>query len=128
MPSRVSKALVGIVQPDFDGWLCSIIMAGDNLCDACEKFRTNQPLNFWPIAGLKFLYNTFAYMLLNRVDAFLEPGQPEEQHGFKTKHRVEEHLLTENLVLDKAKHANVRAFAGRFHTNRQRLETPQYTV
>ena len=29
------------------------------------------------------LYKTFAYLLLGRLEQFLEAGQPEEQHGFR---------------------------------------------
>ena len=32
----------------------------------------------------------------------MEAGQPEEQHGFRPGRRLEEHLVTANLVLDKA--------------------------
>ena len=40
-------------------------------------------------------------MLLARVEPALEIHQPEEQHGFRKGHRIEEHLLTANLVVDK---------------------------
>ena len=42
--------------------------------------------------------------MLGRIEAPLEAGQPEEQHGFRTQKRIEEHLLTTNLVLDKPLH------------------------
>ena len=44
----------------------------------------------------------FAYFLLGRLEQFLEAGQPEEQYGFRPGRRLEEHLVTANLVLDKA--------------------------
>ena len=49
-----------------------------------------------------FLIQNFAYFLLGRLEQFLEAGQPEEQHGFQPGRRLEEHLVTANLVLDKA--------------------------
>ena len=57
--------------------------------------------DFRPIAVVRLLYKTFAYLMLGRIEETLEAGQPEEQHGFRAQRRVEEHLLTTNLVLDK---------------------------
>ena len=37
-----------------------------------------------------------------RIEHTLDTYQPEEQHGFRSKYRLEEHLLTANLVPDKA--------------------------
>ena len=45
---------------------------------------------------------TFAYLELGRIKATLDAGQPKEQHGFRADGRIEQHLLTTNLVLDKA--------------------------
>ena len=39
----------------------------------------------------------FAYMLLARVDPILDNQQPEEQHGFRTHYRLEEHIITANI-------------------------------
>ena len=39
--------------------------------------------------------------MLGRIEATLEAGQPEEQHGFRAQRRIEEHLLTTDFVLDK---------------------------
>ena len=39
---------------------------------------------------------------LGRSEHTLDTYQPEEQHGFRSKYRFEEHLLTANLFLDKA--------------------------
>ena len=39
--------------------------------------------------------------MLGRIEATLDAGQPEEQHGFRAGKRIEEHLHTTNLVLDK---------------------------
>ena len=56
--------------------------------------------DFRPIAVVRLLYKTFAYLVLGRIEATLDAGQPEEQHGFRAGRRIEEHLLTTNLVLD----------------------------
>ena len=41
-------------------------------------------------------------MILGRIEAPLEAHQPEEQHGFRKHRRMDEHLLTATLFLDKA--------------------------
>ena len=46
-------------------------------------------------------------MILGRVETQLETHEPEEQHGFRGGKRVEEHLVTTHLVLDKFSSANV---------------------
>ena len=63
--------------------------------------RALQPTDFRPVASLRLLYKTFAYMILGRIEKQLDKAQPEEQHGFRAKYRMEEHLLTANLVIDK---------------------------
>ena len=40
-------------------------------------------------------------MVLARVERVLEANQPEEQHGFRGGRRLEEHLVSANLVIDK---------------------------
>ena len=57
--------------------------------------------DFRPIASVRVLYKVFAYLLLGRIEDTLEASQPEEQHGFRAHRRIEEHLLTMNVVLDK---------------------------
>ena len=57
--------------------------------------------DFRRIAVVRLLYRTFAYFAVGRIEAILNAGQPEEQHGFRADRRIEEHLLTTNLVLDK---------------------------
>ena len=52
------------------------------------------------------LYKTFAYMILGRIERCLEDGQPEEQHGFRSGRRLEEHLVAANLISDKFFAAN----------------------
>ena len=46
-------------------------------------------------------------MIFGRVETQLETHQPEEQHGFRGGRRVEEHLVTTRLVLDKLSNADV---------------------
>ena len=59
------------------------------------------PADYRPMASVRLLYKIFAYMMLARVEPALEIHQPQEQHGFRKGHRIEEHLLTANLVVDK---------------------------
>ena len=67
-----------------------------------KKARAQQPSDFRPIANIRLLYKTFAFMILARIEASLEAHQPEEQHGFRKHRRKDEHLLTATLFLDKA--------------------------
>ena len=62
---------------------------------------TKSTSDFRPIAVVRLLYKTFAYLVLGRIKATLDTAQPEEQHGFRADRRIEEHLLTTNIVLDK---------------------------
>ena len=55
-----------------------------------------------------FAVQTFSYVLLSRIEATLDAHQPEEQHGFRKGRRVEEHLLTANLIIDKSSACNLR--------------------
>ena len=67
-----------------------------------KKTRAVQPSDFRPVANTRLFYKVFAYMLLGRVEDTLEIHQPEAQHGFRPNRRLEEHLVTANLFLDKA--------------------------
>ena len=49
---------------------------------------------FTPIANLR---KVFAYLVLGAMEHTLDTNQLEEQHGFSSKYRVEEHLLAANL-------------------------------
>ena len=69
--------------------------------------RARVPAAFRPIASLRLLYQVFAYLVLGRIEETLEQHQPEEQHGFRSGRRIEEHLLTANVVIDKTLLANV---------------------
>ena len=66
------------------------------------KFRSAKlPSDFRPIASVRILYKVFTYMVLARVEPVLEANQPEEQHGLRGGRRLEEHLVSANLVIDK---------------------------
>ena len=76
-----------------------------------KKIRAKAVGNFRPIASVRLLYKLFAYMLLGRVEQRLESEQPEEQHGFRANRRLEEHLLTATLVIEKTLAANCPLWA-----------------
>ena len=59
------------------------------------------PADCRPIPSVRLFYKIFAYMMLARMEPALEMHEPEEQHGFRKGHQIEEHLLTANLVVDK---------------------------
>ena len=63
--------------------------------------RAKTTSDFRPIAIVLLFYKVFAHMLLARIEPLIEAGQPEEQHGFRPNRRLEEHLVTANLVVDK---------------------------
>ena len=66
------------------------------------KFKNAKlPSDIRPIASVRTLYKVFTYMVLARVEPVLEASQPEEQHGFRCGRRLEEHLVSANLVIDK---------------------------
>ena len=56
--------------------------------------------DYMPIVTWRLLYKTFSYLVLSRIEGILEAGQPEEQHGFRQNRRLEEHLLTTNMIID----------------------------
>ena len=72
-----------------------------------KNSRSKVPSDYRPIANIRLFYKLFAYMILGRTQAQLESTQPEEQHGFRSGRRVEEHLVTTQLVFDKLLRANV---------------------
>ena len=41
-------------------------------------------------------------LILGRIEHTLDTHQPEEQHGFRSKYRFQEHLLAANAFLDTA--------------------------
>ena len=60
--------------------------------------------NFRPVAIGRLGCKTFAYcaahFLFERIEGTLEQCQPEEHHRFRSKHRIEGHLLRANVVID----------------------------
>ena len=62
--------------------------------------------DFRPIANVCLLCKLFAYLMLGRTEDALEATQPEEQHVFRQGRRIEEHLLTANVCLQKNLAAN----------------------
>lgn len=66
-----------------------------------KKAKAVHASDFRPIAMVRLLYKTFAYMVLGRIESMLDKHQPEEQHGFRKRYRIEKHLLTANLLVDK---------------------------
>eukprot|EP00438_Fugacium_kawagutii_P020700 Skav225256 [mRNA] locus=scaffold4099:835:1566:+ [translate_table: standard] len=67
-----------------------------------KKAKACQPSDFRPIAVVRLFYKTLAYMILGHIEGCLDEMQPEAQHGFRQGRRIEEHLLTANLMIDKA--------------------------
>ena len=67
-----------------------------------KKLKAKQVTDFRPIANLRLLYKLLAYLVLGRLEHVLDAQQPEEQHGFRAGRRLEEHLLSANILLDKA--------------------------
>ena len=67
-----------------------------------KRGRAQQPSDFRPIGNIRLLYKTLAFMILGRIEAVLGAHQPEEQHGFRKHRRMDEHLLSATLFLDKA--------------------------
>ena len=57
--------------------------------------------DFRPVANVHLQYKLFAYHMLGRMEDSLEAMQPEEQHGFRQGRRIEEHLLTAKVCLQK---------------------------
>ena len=72
-----------------------------------KSSSSKTPGDFRPIASLRLLYKLFAYLLLGRLENLLDASQPEEQHGFRSDRRIEEHLLTASLVMEKTLAANL---------------------
>ena len=72
-----------------------------------KSASSRQPKDFRPIANTRVLYKLFAYLVLGRIEQTLDSAQPEEQHAFRSDRRIEEHLLTACLVIEKTLAANI---------------------
>ena len=77
-------------------WLCTLF----NMLP--KKMRPKQVGDFRPIANIRLFYKVFACLVLDGIEHQFDDHQPEEQHGFRRGKRIEEHLLTANVFLDKA--------------------------
>ena len=66
-----------------------------------KTMRAKTVTDFRPIAPTRIFLQQIAYMLLARMDPILDNQQPEEQHRFRAHYRLEEHLITANIVIDK---------------------------
>jgi hypothetical protein len=69
--------------------------------------RAQQTGDFRPMACLRLLYKVYAYMIPGLIEDTLESQQPEEQCGFRQGRRLEENVLAANVVIDKARNADV---------------------
>jgi len=67
--------------------------------------------DYRPIASVRVLYKLFAYLMLGRLEHELDKHQPEEQHAFRADYRIEEHLLTANMFLDKTRSVGIPVWA-----------------
>ena len=105
-PENVVTALVGIMNQILhtgqvpSSWQKTMFQ----MLPKTKNARTTK--DFHPFANIRLMYQTFAYLILGRIEEPLEDAQPEEQHGFRTKRRIEEHLLSANMVIDKTLLAN----------------------
>ena len=66
------------------------------------------------LANIRLFYKVLACLLLDRIEHQLDDHQPEEQHGFRRGKRIEEHLLTANVFLDKALDVGIPVWVGKF--------------
>ena len=73
---------------------------GENVVPNVTKNETIQSHNRFS-AHRKHPPHVQNFCILGRMEAPLEHCQPEEQHGFRSNRRTEEHLLTANMVIDK---------------------------
>ena len=76
-----------------------------------KSTRAKTLTEYRPIASLRLLYKVFAYLLLGRIEDKLEAAQPEEQHAFRGDYRLEEHLLTAGMFIDKTRAQNISIWA-----------------
>ena len=68
-----------------------------------ERGRAKSTSDFRPIAVVRLLYKTFACLVLGRIEATLDAGQPAEQHGFRADRRrnlweaLDEHGVSDHM-------------------------------
>ena len=68
-----------------------------------KTLKPRTTMDFRLIASIRLLYtyNLCIYMIFCRIEGTLETNHLEEQHGFRSTRRIEEHLLTFNVILNK---------------------------
>ena len=66
-----------------------------------KKLRAMHACDFKPIADLQLLDRVFAFLILGQTELTLDTQQPEQQHGFHSKYRLDERLFTTKLFVDK---------------------------
>ena len=74
----------------------------DGRCFQRRPAQNLQLTDFRPIANIRVFFKVFAYMILARMEQSLERFQLESQHGFRSGRRMEEHVLTTKVILDKS--------------------------
>ena len=63
--------------------------------------KAKVPNGFRPLGVIRLLYKTFAYVILLRVEHVLDNAQLKNNTLFAGDYRLEKHLVTLNLVVDK---------------------------
>ena len=88
-------------------WLYLALQKKNIMCMVAGTYLTGTTFNYFPSIYINThqytlsRYKLFAYLMLGRMEDSLEAMQPEEQHGFRQGRRIEEHLLTANVCLQK---------------------------
>ena len=73
-----------------------------------KKLRAIPTTDFRPSASNRVFYKVFAYPVVGCVEEIVKAKQPEQQHCLRPPdRRLEEHLLTANLLLDKTAAAEI---------------------
>jgi hypothetical protein len=74
--------------------------------NACFMLAKRTPArgvqDFWPIVCARFLCKLYACLSAQRIGQILDAAEPKELIGFRAGRRLEEHLLTTTLLLEKS--------------------------
>ena len=76
-------------------------MAKSFVQNVAKNIQPRTTPDFRPITSTRLLHTIFAYTILGWIADMLEWNQREGQHGFQSTKRVEEHLPTLNIILDR---------------------------
>ena len=93
-----------------------------------KDLRAEPTTDFRPIANLRLLYKTFAYLLLGRLEHVLDANQSEEQHGFRARRRLEEHPLSANILWDKSEAIGFPVWSMSFHQVHGQYFSPNFST